>query len=155
MEAYQKRIFNISKTDADKQLVFGWASIAEDESGAEVVDLQGDIISAADLEDAAYDHVLNFRSTGERHDPNLREKGRLVESVVLTAEKQKAMGIPAGIIPIGWWVGYKIDDLSTWERVKSGDYKAFSVEGKGERTPVEKSGTAAKTFEEFYREIAT
>lgn len=138
--------FTITKTEPDKMLVFGWANVAVNEYGQQITDLQEDVIDPEDLEKAAYDHVLNFRSTGERHDPGLRKKGRLVESCVFTKEKQAAIGIPPGVVPEGWWVGYKIDDPAAWEKIKKGEYESFSVEGKGQRTPIEK---ARRNFEDF------
>ena len=134
--------FTIAKTEPDKMLVFGWGNVAVDADGTQIEDLQGDVIDPEELEKAAYDHVLNFRSTGERHDPGLRRKGRLVESCVFTKEKQEAIGIPPGIVPEGWWVGYKIDDPAAWEKIKNGEYLSFSVEGKGKRTPIEKAQVA-------------
>lgn len=140
------KTFKIAKTEPDKMLVFGWGNVAIDENGVQLTDLQGDVIDTEDLEKAAYDHVLNFRSTGERHNPELRKKGRLVESCVFTKEKQAAIGIPPGTVPEGWWVGYKIDDPTAWEKIKSGEYLSFSVEGKGRRTPIEKANL---NFEDF------
>ena len=110
--------FTIAKTEPDKMLVFGWGNVAVDADGTQIEDLQGDIIDPEELEKAAYDHVLNFRNTGERHDPGMRKKGRLVESCVFTKEKQAAIGIPPGVVPEGWWVGYKIDDQDAWEKIK-------------------------------------
>lgn len=138
--------FTITKTEPDKMLVFGWANVAIGEDGQQITDLQGDVIDPEELERAAYDHVLKFRSAGERHDPNLRQKGRLVESCVFTKEKQAALGIPPGVVPEGWWVGYKIDDPQAWEKIKKGEYQSFSIEGKGRRTPIEK---ARRNFDEF------
>ena len=131
--------FEVYKADEDKRLVFGWASIAITVDGTELEDRQHDMIDPEDLEDAAYEYVLNFRDTGEEHLPGYRKKGKLVESCVLTKEKQKAMGIPEGILPVGWWIGFKIDDEDTWQRVKNGTYKMFSIEGKAQREPVEKA----------------
>lgn len=85
----------------------------------------------------------------------MRKKGKLIESCVFTEEKQRAMGIPPGTIPIGWWIGFKISDDDAWERVKNGTYKMFSIEGKANREPVEKSkneereDSVAKTFDEI------
>ena len=45
----------------------------------------------------------------------------LIESVVFTEEKMKAMGIPAGTLPVGWWIGFKVLDEDVWEKVKSGE----------------------------------
>lgn len=130
--------FSIFKTDDDKRLVFGWASIAVTVDGEQLEDRQKDIIDPEDLEEAAYEYVLNFRDTGEEHIKSMRKKGKLVESCVLTLEKQKAMGIPEGILPVGWWIGFKIEDDAAWAKVKSGTYRMFSIEGKANRIPVEK-----------------
>lgn len=130
--------FSIFKTDDDKRLVFGWASISITVDGEQLEDRQKDIIDPEDLEEAAYEYVLNFRDTGEEHVSTMRKKGKLVESCVFTAEKQKAIGIPEGILPVGWWIGFKIEDDSAWEKVKNGTYRMFSIEGKANRIPVEK-----------------
>lgn len=137
MDEETQKSFSIFKTDDDKRLVFGWASVSITVDGEQLEDRQQDLIDPEDLEEAAYLYVLNFRDTGERHNPNLRKKGKLVESCVFTVEKQKAMGIPEGILPVGWWIGFKIEDDEAWEKVKNGTYKMFSIEGKAVRVPVE------------------
>lgn len=149
--ASDDKSFNIFKTDEDKRLVFGWASIALTVDGEQLEDRQQDMIDPEDLEEAAYEYVLNFRDTGEEHIPSMRKKGKLVESCVLTAEKQKAMGIPEGTVPVGWWIGFKISDDDAWNRVKSGHYKMFSIEGKANRLPVEKSAPMAKSFDDILK----
>lgn len=131
-----KERFEIYKADDDKHLVFGWASIAITVDGEVLEDRQHDTIEPEELEEAAYDYVLDFRETGEEHMPDYRKKGRLVESCVFTEEKQKAMGIPKGILPVGWWIGFKIDDEDTWRRIKNGTYRMFSIEGKAQREPL-------------------
>ena len=130
--------FDILKSDDDKRLVFGWASIAQTSDGETVEDIQNDIIEPEDLEEAAYEYVLNFRDTGEEHLPGYRKKGKLIESCVFTEEKQRAMGLAPGSLPVGWWIGFHIGDDNTWRRIKNGTYKMFSIEGKAERVPVEK-----------------
>ena len=135
----RKQDFTITKTVGDKRLVFGWASIAVTVDGEQLEDRQHDLIDPEDLEEAAYEYVLNFGDTGEEHIPTMRKKGKLVESFISTREKQKAMGLPEGTIPEGWWIGFKIEDEDTWDRVKNGTYKMFSIEGKAERVPVEKA----------------
>lgn len=138
--------FKILKADDDQRLVFGWASVIITVDGEKLEDLQHDMIDPEDLEEAAYEYVLNFRDTGEEHLPGYRKKGKLVESCVFTPEKQKAMGIPEGIVPVAWWIGFKIDDEATWRRIKDGTYKMFSIEGKAQREPIEK---AKRNYEEF------
>ena len=98
-------------------------------------DWQEDIIEPAELENAAYGFVELYREGGEMH-----ERGGaavLVESVVFTEEKAKAMGIPEGILPTGWWIGFKVTDEDVWEKVKDGTYSMFSIEGTAERVEVE------------------
>ena len=135
----EKQEFNIFKTDEDKRLVFGWASIAVTANGEVVTDLQKDIIEPEELEEAVYNYVLEFRDTGEEHIPNMRKKGKMVESVVFTKEKMRAMGIPEGIVPEGWWIGFKIEDEEAWRKVKDGTYRMFSIEGAAIREAVHDS----------------
>lgn len=134
-----KKSFSILKTDDDQRLVFGWASISIKPTGEQLEDRQHDMIDPEDLEEAAYEYVLHFRDTGEEHLPSMRKKGKLVESCVFTEEKQRAIGIPPGIIPVGWWIGFYIEDDDTWARIKNGTYRMFSVEGRANREPVEKA----------------
>lgn len=137
IEEVKKHRFQIYKADEDQRLVFGWASVAVTREGQTVVDLQDDIIQPEDLEQAVYDYVLQFRDGGDEHDPARRKTARLVESCVFTAGKLSAMGLPEGSVPLGWWVGFYVDDDSTWEKIKSGEYRMFSIEGRGVRQPVE------------------
>lgn len=126
----------ITKYYDDEQLVFGWASVAKKADGSEPFEWQGDIIEPTDLEKAVYKFNLDFRESNEMHIPGTTN-GTLVESVMFTKEKMKAMGIPEGIVPEGWWVGFKVSDKAVFQKVKSGVYKMFSIEGAGTRTPVE------------------
>lgn len=118
----------VVKFDADKQLIFGWASIST-EGGEDVIDKQGDIIPTAELENAAYDFVLYHRTQGDMHER--MGVGRMVESMMFTVEKQQAMGIDLGME--GWWVGFKVDDPGVWKRIKEGVLPEFSIGGKATR----------------------
>lgn len=131
--------FKIAKSDDDKHLAFGWANVTIRADGEEIEDWQEDIIEPEELENAAYQYVLLYREGGEMH-----ERGGaavLVESVVFTEEKMQAMGIPAGTLPIGWWIGFKVTDEDVWEKVKDGTYPMFSIEGEAERVEVEDENT--------------
>lgn len=130
----QKRKFAIMKSDDDRHLAFGWANVSVRTDGELVEDWQEDIIEPEDLEKAAYNFVELYREGGEMH-----ERGGaavLVESVVFTEEKLAAMGIPAGTLPIGWWIGFRVLDDDVWEKVKDGTYSMFSIEGVAERVEV-------------------
>ena len=125
---------DITKKDEEKQYVFGWAKIAVDENGNQLIDRQNDLIDPEELEQTAYTYVEFYREAGEMH-----ERGgvaTLVESVVFTEEKCKAMGIPEGTLPVGWWIGFKVLDKDVWEKVKDGTYSMFSIEGEAERKEV-------------------
>jgi len=122
---------DITKIDKDQQLVFGWVTIT-DIDHKPLVDTQGDLITPADMEKMAYAYVADVRHMGVMH-----EKvggGELVESIVFTAEKQKALGIDLG--RSGWWIGFHVTSPEVWARVKSGELAAFSIHGKGIRTKI-------------------
>jgi cation transport regulator ChaB len=121
--------------EEDQRLVFGWASMAEDENGNVLVDRQGDFIDdITELEKASYQFVLDARNGGEMH--LTKDMGRLVESVFFDREKLAKMGADPDTFSNGsWWVGFYIDDDAAWKLAKNGDYPMFSIGGRGKRTP--------------------
>lgn len=126
--------FKIIKSDNEKMLAFGWASVSIRADGELIEDWQGDIIAPCELEEAAYEYVRLYGEGGEMH-----ERGGvavLIESVVFTEDKMAAMGIPTGTLPVGWWIGFKVLDEDVWEKVKDGTYRMFSIEGEAERVEV-------------------
>ena len=127
---------NINKFYDDEQLVFGWASVAKDAEGNRPLDWHGDLVDAEDLEKAVYDFVLNFGESNEMHRPD-SVNGKLVESIMFTKEKMQSMGIPDGIVPEGWWVGFKIENRDVYMKVKTGVYKMFSIEGSARQLDAE------------------
>lgn len=133
-EPVLKGKFQIHKSNDEKQLAFGWANVSVTTAGEEIVDWQEDMIEPEELENAAYKFVEFYREGGEMH-----ERGGcavLVESIVFTEEKMEAMGIEKGILPIGWWIGFHVTDSEVWEKIKSGEYSMFSIEGQAERVEV-------------------
>lgn len=127
--------FRITKSDDDRRLAFGWASVSMRVGGELIEDFQKDIVEPEVLENAAYKFVEFYREGGEMH-----ERGGaavLVESVVFTEEKMRAMGILEGTLPVGWWIGFKVTDQEVWEKVKDGTYPMFSVEGTAQRIEVD------------------
>lgn len=123
--------FQIAKSDEEKRLAFGWASVSMRVNGELIEDWQEDIVEPEELERAAYDYVRLYGEGGEMH-----ERGGaavLIESVVFTKEKMKAIGIPEGTLPVGWWIGFKVLEEGVWKKVKNGEYPMFSIEGEAER----------------------
>ncbi|NCC85413.1 MAG: hypothetical protein EOM03_14975 [Clostridia bacterium] len=126
--------FKIQKSEDDKMLAFGWANVAVTEGGQQIEDYHEDLIDTDELEQAAYSFVELYREGGEMH-----ERGGcavLIESMVFTKEKQSALGIAEGTLPEGWWIGFKVTDADVWEKVKSGEYSMFSIEGEAIREEV-------------------
>lgn len=130
----QKHRLAVMKSNDDRRLVFGWASVAVRVTGEEIVDWQEDIVDIDELEKAAYEYTASFGTAGEMHQRG--GVGRLIESVVFTKEKAAAMGIPDGYMPEGWWVGFRIDEPEVWQKVKDGTYNMFSIEGTATREPI-------------------
>lgn len=132
-----KHTFTILKADDDLHRVFGWANVAIRSDGEQITDFQEDIVDPEDLENAAYNFVLFYRTGGELHEnPDV---ATLIESCVFTKEKQAAMGLPDGSLPEGWWIGFQVNDPDVWEKVKSGEYSMFSIEGTAIREEVEET----------------
>lgn len=128
---------DIQKSDDEKRQIFGWASVAVTEDGEQVEDWQGDMIDPEDLEQAAYEYMLLFGNGGEMHDNPTHIVSKVIESIVFTEDKLKAMGIPEGTLPLGWWIGFQIQDDDVWEKIKNGTYSMFSIEGTAERVEVD------------------
>lgn len=112
----------------DQHLVFGWANVVV-KDGAQVIDLQGDSIDPEVLEKAVYEFVEYSGTANEMHKG--RSVGRLVESLMMTPEKLKAMGFSEDVVakaPQGHWVGFRVNP-ETFAKVKAGELKMFSIEG--------------------------
>lgn len=129
---------SISKLDEDKRQVFGWASVIE-KDGRPIEDLQGDVIALEEAERAAYEFVKKSRKGGDMHRRNGEDPHHvsdMIESFLVTPEKIEKMGIPENSLPIGWWVGFQVNDDETWDLVKKQRRTGFSVHGRGKRTPL-------------------
>ena len=123
--------FTIRKIEPDKQLVFGWASVAVRKDGTVILDNQNDQIEPEVLEDAAYGFVALSGEADDMH--GAPAIGRIVESMAFTPAKKRAMGIAADAVPDGWWVGFHIEDEAIFAKIKSGKRRMFSIAGVAER----------------------
>lgn len=81
------------------------------------------------IEHLAYNYLMNGRmwSTTLQHE-EIADNVCIVESWIKTSENDKSVDL--GIdVPIGSWLcAMKVYDESTWDRVRSGELKGFSVE---------------------------
>lgn len=129
-----KLSFQVVRKDANQRRVYGWFSVAKDKSGNTLIDRHGDMIEVADLEDAAADFIKEYRQGGQEHQGGAPNK--LIASMVFSREVQDAMGIPAGILPEGWFGGFEISD-EVFAKLAKGELLMFSIEGEAETETLE------------------
>lgn len=130
----------IHKLSEDRRLAGGFFYVMQKANPAgrgweQAVDLSGDVVTdEVELEESAHEFLRSSRIGKVNHGgPPTAE---LVESVVLTKDKQAAMGIPPGIVPVGWFGVMKVLDDQAWADTKSGKLAAWSIGGAGKRTPL-------------------
>lgn len=121
--------FAFTKADATGRFVRGWASVIEID-GKQVEDTQGDVIDMAELTKAAHTFITDARVAKAMHKGNA--VGEVVESVLIDDEFAKALGITD--TRRGWWIGMQIHDAKVQKKIAIGEFRAFSIGGKGRRT---------------------
>lgn len=121
----------VVKMDEDQHLVYGWASVVE-ENGNPVTDHHGDLIEPDELTKAAHEFVSEYRKAKVMH--NGASIGEIVESIVFSHDIQKALGI--NLNKVGWFIGMKVHDDEVWKSFKSGELEMFSIGGHGEREEI-------------------
>ncbi len=129
-----KLSFEVIRKDEAAHRVFGWFSVAKDKDGKTLVDKQGDVIDVPDLEVAAAEFLKEYRQGGQEHQWGAPNK--LIASMVFSRELQNAMGIPAGVLPEGWFGGFEISEAAVAKLAK-GELLMFSIEGEAETEMVE------------------
>lgn len=131
MEKYQYEA-EITKFDDGEGVVYGFVTVYE-ENGSPVIDRQGDVIDEVEVRKMAHRYISEARVAKVMHGG--RQVGEVVESIVLTRDIQKALGIDLG--KAGWFIGMKLNDEAIKSAVRKGDLRAFSIGGKGIRRPIE------------------
>lgn len=115
-----------TEVDATQRIAYGWAYVSKS-GGKEVVDYSGQTWPIEEVEKTAHQFVCDCRVGGESH--ILKGGAELVESLVFSAEVQKALGIDLG--KEGWFVGFRITDDALLEKVQKGELSMFSIGGVG------------------------
>jgi len=96
-------------------------------------DSQGDVYSAEDVRQAAFNFMQKHQTMGIQHEEAAGGKIRILESWIqrdnTTIDGQE---IAAGT----WLMGVRIVDDELWAAVKSGAFTGFSIGGVAQRTPV-------------------
>lgn len=126
----------VIKVNDEQQIAYGFAWVSEDDNGL-IYDTDNEAIETSELEKAAYNYILEKRDSGVMH-KNGEVVGRIVESMVFTADKLERLGIEKDAVPHAWWVGVKVFDSEIFKQVKDGTLPMFSIQGKAVRVPVEK-----------------
>ncbi len=122
----------IEKASVTGRHVRGFASVVE-RDGAPVVDSEGDVIAMDDLRKAAHAFITTARVAKAMHKGS--QVGEIVESVLIDEEFAKALGVSD--TRRGWWIGMDVHDDSIAERVAKGEYRAFSIGGRGVRKEIQ------------------
>lgn len=120
----------VLKLDSERRIAWGWASVST-VNGKLVTDTQGDVITPTELGKMADKFMASARMAKAMHEGD--QIGEVLHSFPLTNELAKAFGMETD--REGWIIGMKINDDSVWEKMKSGDFKGFSIGGKAKRTP--------------------
>lgn len=124
----------IRKNKDGSIVVGGWANVAARKNGTTVIDSHGDYTTPEELQSAAYEHVYQWGISNIQHQMGT-DCGVLVESIAFTAKKAKAMGLPEGSVPLGWWVAYRYSDPTVVQAILDGTLRSFSIEGVAEMDP--------------------
>ncbi|MEC2706124.1 XkdF-like putative serine protease domain-containing protein [Bacillus thuringiensis] len=120
---------SILKTEEEKQLVTGVVYEPD------VEDSHGDIMTAEEIEKAAYTFMENYQHIDKQHD-EIAGKGTVVENWI--AKSDMTVGeqeVQAGT----WLMTVRVDDADTWEEIKKGEVTGFSMGGFGERVEIAKT----------------
>lgn len=119
----------IVKTDAERRLVSGIVLQPE------VVDAQGDIVGEAVIEAAAHQFLADYNAgttLGHMH-KNFDRRLELVESYVAPVD----MPINGTTVKKGtWMITSRVVDDATWDQVKKGEIKGFSIGGVAKARPL-------------------
>jgi len=122
----------ILKADDEQHIVFGWASVVT-EKGEPVEDSQGDVIPPGEMERAANAFMQDVRTAKAMHAGE--GVGEVIHSLPLTKSLADSLGIETP--REGWIIAMKIHDDAVWQRVKSGELRAFSIGGTTQREAVD------------------
>ena len=118
----------VTKIDSEQRIVYGFASVVS-KNGEMVVDRQGDVITAEEMEKAATNFMLGARNglTMHKGEPTTT----IVHSLPLTKQVMDAFGITSD--KEGWLIAVKVHDDDTWDRMKKGEFTGFSIGGRARK----------------------
>lgn len=126
----QRKVYNlpIIKASPDGKFVVSPILVPEE------VDLEGDVISAAEIEKAAHDFMEFFQNVGLMHDNILTAKDAvIVESSILRGD----ITVNGHKLKKGTWIGaFKIHNEKLRDAIKTGKLTGVSIGGVGTRNDI-------------------
>lgn len=128
-----------------QKVTFWSTEVQKDANGAEqrialgpvlipdTADLQGDVISAAEIEKTADAYMEFYRNRGLQHTDLVNDKVAILQSYTAPADfKVGERVVKAGT----WLMKVRYYDDVMWEQVKKGELTGFSIGGTGVRKPI-------------------
>lgn len=124
---------NIQLSSDEKHLIYGAVLVPDKRIYRNDGDAEYYLkFSAESIEKMAQDYMRNFRQANV----TLQHEEEATEVVMVETWLKSSMELDKSIalglnkdLPIGtWFAGFKINNVETWDRVKSGELKGFSVE---------------------------
>jgi len=119
--------------DEEKRIVVGYALIPDKRIYRRVEDKEFNIFFTADtvkLASEMYMKQLNLNNVTVEHEKKVSDVG-IIESWITEDKKHDKVNL-YGITPIvgGWAIMMKVNNDDEWSKVKAGEYRGFSIEGK-------------------------
>jgi hypothetical protein len=117
-----KKSVDLYKLDDEQRLIYGVVLVPD------VEDLQGDVCSKEDIQEAAHDYLINSRLIKAQH--RSPTDADVVECYIAPVD----IPIGKGIAPAGSWVMVtKVRSEAMWSAIKKGDITGYSIGGRGTR----------------------
>lgn len=130
----------VSKTDAEHQIVGGWFSVFKLD-GEDVVDSDNEVIDIDSYRDAAIEFAKNHRTANFDHERDGEPRGTLIDNLLIDSEDFAKMlvhqitGLPMDDIPVlrlGHFGSFQVHDPEDFQKVRS-EAAMFSIEGRCDR----------------------
>lgn len=104
----------------------------------DIVDSQGDIVKAEEIERAAHRWLTEYRGQDVQHSGVTKNfDGKPIAEPVESFVAPQDFEIAGATVVKGSWVlATHVHDDDTWDRVQKGALGGYSIEGTGVRTPV-------------------
>jgi hypothetical protein len=120
-----KKSVEIAKFDEEQRLIYGIVLVPD------VMDLQGDVCSKEDIQEAAHDYLINSRLIKAQH--RSPTDADVVECYIAPVD----IPIGKGIAPAGSWVMVtKVRSEAMWTAIKKGEITGYSIGGRGTREEI-------------------